>query len=121
MLNAYFKIIITLFFSSVSLEQIAKIGDLNADLMTRQYKMDKMAKYMEIKSINSKLKESEIAGELKKSSSTLQRCRRELNMLSPFRIPFSNNRTGKQKTSNHTEFDLKAISNDLKMTSNDLK
>ena len=37
------------------LEQIAKTGDLNADLVMRQYKLDEMAKFMEIKSINPKL------------------------------------------------------------------
>ena len=39
-----------------SLEQIAKTGDLNADLIMRQYKLDKMAKFMENKSVNPKLK-----------------------------------------------------------------
>ena len=45
--------------------------------------MDKMAKFMEIKSTNPKLKQSEIAKELKESSSTIQRYRREIKMLSP--------------------------------------
>ena len=34
------------------LEQISKTGDLNADLKMRKHILDKMAKYMEIKSIN---------------------------------------------------------------------
>ena len=55
------------------LEQIAETGDLNADLIKRQYESDKMAKFMEIKSINPKLKQFEIGRELKISSSTLQR------------------------------------------------
>ena len=42
---------------------------------------------MEIKSSNLKLKQSEKAREFKLSSSTLQRHRRELNMLSPYTIP----------------------------------
>ena len=43
-------------------------------------------------------------------------------MLSPYRIPpTSNTLTGKQKTSNHTEHDLKMTSIDQRMTSNDLK
>ena len=76
--------------------------------MTRQYKLDKTAKFMEIKSIKPKLKQSEIATELKISSTTLQRYRRELNMLSPYRIPPSSNANrGKQKTLNHTDHDLK--------------
>ena len=43
----------------------------------KQYKLDKMAKFMEIKPINPKSKQSEIAGEVKISSSTLQRFRRK--------------------------------------------
>ena len=75
-----------------SLEEIAKTGDLNADLIMRQYKLDKMAKFMEIKFTNPKLKQSEKARELKISSSTLQRYRRKTIMLSPCRIPpLSNN------------------------------
>ena len=46
---------------------------------------------MEIKSNNLNLKQSEIAKELKMSCSTLQRFRREINMLSPHRIPPSSN------------------------------
>ena len=107
--------------NTFSLEQIGKTGDLNADLMMRQYKMDKMAKITETKSVNPKLKQSEIPKELPKSISTLQRCRRERNMHSPYRIlQSSNTNTRKQKTSNHietTSHDLKITSNDLKLTS----
>ena len=56
-----------------SLDQMQKTGDLNADLIMRQYKLDKMAKFMEIKSNNPKLKQSEIAKLLEISSSTIQR------------------------------------------------
>ena len=77
---------------------------------------------MEIKSINQKLKQSELARELKISASTLQRYKREINMFSPYRRPPAlNTHTRKQKTSNHTEHDLQLTSSDLKMTSNDLK
>ena len=72
--------------NSFSLEQIAKTGDLNADLIMRQFRLDKMAKFMEITSINPKLKQSEIAKELAISTSTLQRYRREINMHSSYRI-----------------------------------
>ena len=65
--------------NTFSLEQMAKTGDLNADLIMRQYKLDKMAKTMEIKSINSKLKQSEIARELAISTSNLQQYKREKN------------------------------------------
>ena len=88
----------------------------------RLYKIDKMAKFMEIKSINPKLKQSEIAKELAISTSTLRRYRREINMHSPYRIlQSSNTNTRKQKTSNHTEHNFKMTSSDLEMTSCDLK
>ena len=56
-----------------SLEEIAKTGELNADLKNGQYKLDKMAEFMEIKSINAKSKQSEIAKEPAISTSTVQR------------------------------------------------
>ena len=37
-----------------SLDQKQKTGDINADLTLRQYKLDKMAKFMAIKSNNHK-------------------------------------------------------------------
>ena len=82
----------------------------------RQYKLDKMGKFMEIMSINPKLKQSEIAKELKLSNFTIQRYRRKIIMLSPYRVSpsSSTNHTRKQKTPN-TNLD------DVKMTSNDLK
>ena len=54
---------------TISLEQLAETGNLNADLITRQHKLDKIAKFMEIKSINPKLKQSEKTRKLKKKSS----------------------------------------------------
>ena len=65
------------------LDQMQKTGDLNADLIMRQYKLDKMAKFMEVKSNNPKLKQSAIAKLLEISSFTIQRYRREINMPSP--------------------------------------
>ena len=70
---------------------------------------------MEIKSRNPKIKHYEIARELKKSSSTLQRYRKEVNMLPPDRIPIIHTR--KQKSCNR---DPKKTTHDLKKTSNDL-
>ena len=105
-----------------SLEQKTKTGDLNADLIMRQNKLDKMADSMEIKSINQKMKRPEVAKELAISTSTLQRYRREINMHYPSRkLQSSNIHTTKEKASNHIEPDLKMTSNDLKMTSNLLK
>ena len=55
-----------------TLDQIQKTGDLNADLIMRQDKLDKMAKFMEIKSNNPRLKQFEIA-KLLELSCTIQR------------------------------------------------
>ena len=101
-----------------SLEQLSKTGDLNADLTMRQYKLDKMAKFREIRSINPKLKQSEKTKGLAISTSTLRRYRRYITMQSPYRrLQTSKTNTRKQKTSNHTKHDHKRTSNDLKMTS----
>ena len=88
----------------------------------RQNKLDQMAESIEIKCINPKLKQSEVAKELAIATSTLQRYRREINMLSPYRkLQSSNTHTRKQKASNLTETDLQMTSNDLEMTANDLR
>ena len=55
-----------------SLEQIFKTANLDANLIFRQYILDEIAKLMDIQSINQELKQSEIATELKVTSSTLQ-------------------------------------------------
>ena len=98
------------------LEQTAKAGDPDADLIKRQYKKDKMGNYMDIKSVNPKLKQCEIARDLKVSPSILQRYRRKIKTRSPYRIP--NTHARKQKSCNH---DHKRTSNDLRMISKDLK
>ena len=56
-----------------------------------------MAKFMEIKSINPKIRQSEKTKELKVSFSTKQRYRREIKLFSHYRIPQSSN-TKKRKT-----------------------
>ena len=103
------------------MDQIAKTGDFNADLKMRQYKLDKMAKFLEIKSINPNLKQSEIVKELNTSTSTIQRYRRKMNMLSPYRISPNTNHTRKQKTPNTNLDDVQLTWKHLKTTSNDLK
>ena len=109
--------------STYSVDQIQKTGDRNADLIMRQYKLYKMAKVLEIKSNNHKVTQTEIAKLLDLSSSTIQRYRREINMLSPYRVSKSSktNNTRKQKTPTTNLDDAKVTSNDLKMTSNHLK
>ena len=81
----------------------------------RQYKLDEEGKFVEIKSINPKLKHSETARELQISSSKLQRYRREINLLLPYRKPPSNTPTRKQKSSNRSKNDLKMTTKNFKM------
>ena len=108
--------------NTYSPDQIQKTGDLNADSIMRQYTLYKVAKFMEIKSNNPRLKQSEIAKLLELSSSTIRRLRREINILSSSRItPSSKTSKKKQKTPNTNLDDVKVTSNYLKKTSNDLK
>ena len=82
-----------------SLDQIQETGGLKADLILKQYRIDKIAKLMEMKSNNPKLKQSEIAKLLELSSSMIQPYRIEINMLSTYRMrPSSKANQGKQNT-----------------------
>ena len=83
-----------------------------------------MADFMRVKDEKPKLKQSEIANQLGLSSSTLQRYRNDINMLSPYRIN-PNNTNKRTKKASNTNFDNDSHTNhDLKrpqLTSNDLK
>ena len=56
-----------------------------------------MAKFMQMEFENPKVKQSEKTDQLGYSSSTLQRCRDDINMLSPYRVQpnITNKRTKK--------------------------
>ena len=73
--------------NTCSLQQICQTGDVDSNLKTRQYKFDSMARFMTKKSIKTETKQFEIAKELGCSSSSLQRYRHDIKMLSPYRIP----------------------------------
>ena len=77
-----------------------------------------MARFIEIKPINPKLGQDQTAKELGYSSSTLQRYRQDIKMLSHYRIPSNKTKKGKKsfQTVNMTPKDLKR----LQMTSKDL-
>ena len=68
-----------------------------------------MLKFMEIKSQNPKLKQSEIAKEFRCSSSTLQQYRSDLRILPQYRTPpgTANKRRQRFQTVNMTSKDLK--------------
>ena len=72
--------------NSFSLQQIQKPSNLDAKLISRQYKLTLMADFMRVKYENPKMKQSQLANQLGLSSSTLQRYRNDINMLSPHRI-----------------------------------
>ena len=109
--------------NSFSLQQIQKTRNLDANLISRQYKLNLMADFMRIKYENPKMKQSEKANQLSLSS-TIQRYRNGINMLSPYRIQ-SNNINKRVKKVKNTSSDNDSQHNHddkrLQMTSNDLK
>ena len=88
--------------NTFSLQKISRTSNLDANLISRHYKLILMADFMRIKYENPKMKQAEIAYQLGKSSSTLQRYRNDINMLSPSRIQSinTNKRTQKAKKTN---------------------
>ena len=90
--------------SSFSLQQIQKTSNLDAILISRQYKLNLMADFMKVKYENPKLKQSQKADQLGLSTSTLQRYRNDINMLSPYRTNPKNNHK-RTKRAKNTDFD----------------
>ena len=69
-----------------SLNEINKTANMNPNLLTRHYKLKLTNDFMYIKYQNPRMKQSELANQLNLSSSTLQRYRNDINMLSRYRI-----------------------------------
>ena len=110
--------------NNFSLQQTQKTSNLDANLMSRQYKLNLMTDFMKVKYENPRMKQSEIANQLGMSSSTLQRYRNDINMISPHRINPNNVKKRSKKVKIDDIGDLKRpqmTSNDLKTTSNDTK
>ena len=110
--------------NSFSLQQIQKTSNLDANLISRQYKLNLMADFMRIKYENPKMKQSEIANQLGKSSSTLQRYRNHINVLSPYRINANNTKKRSKKALNtNSDNDTQPNHDDKRpqMTSKQLK
>ena len=115
--------------NSFSLQQIQKTSNLDANLISRQFKLNLIADLMRLKYENPKMKQSEIANQLRLSSSTIQRYRNDINMLLPYRINPNRNHKRPEKikisdfdNDSHHEADAKRLqmtSNDLKTTSNE--
>ena len=76
--------------NNFSIQQIQKTSNLDANLISRQFKLNLMADFMKLKYENPRMRQSEIANQLGMSSSTLQRYRNDINMLSPYRISPNN-------------------------------
>ena len=97
---------------------------MNPNLITKHYKLKLMNDFMNTKYQNPKVTQSKISNQLGMSSSTLQRYKNDINMLSPYRINPNNVKKQQKKTKINNNDDLKRpqmTSNDLKTTSNDKK
>ena len=103
--------------NNFSLQQIQKTSNLDVNLISRQYKLNLMADFMKVKYENPRMKQSEIANQLGMSSSTLQRYRNDINMLSPYRINPNNTKKRPKKVKIDDNGDFKR----LQLTSNDVK
>ena len=93
--------------NSFSLQQIQKTSNLDANLISRQYKLNLMADFMRVKYENPRMKQCEIANQLDMSSSTLQRYRNDINMLSPYKINSKNGKKRRKKAKIDDISDLK--------------
>ena len=73
-----------------SLNEINKNSTMDPNLLTKYYKLKLMNDFMNIKYQNPKMTQSEISSQINMSSSTIQRYRNDINMLSPYRINLNN-------------------------------
>ena len=107
-----------------SLSEINKISNMNPSLITKHYKLKLMNDFMIIKYQNPKMTQSEISNQLGMSSSTLQKYRNDINMISPYRNNTKNVKKQQKKAKIDNNGNLKRpqmTSNDLKTTSKDKK
>ena len=107
-----------------SLNEISKNSTMDPNMLTKYYKLKLMNDFMNIKYHNPKMSQSEISSQLNMSSSTIQRYRNDINMLSPYRINPKNVKKQQKKAKIDDNGNLKRpqmTSNDLKTTSNDEK
>ena len=89
--------------NTFSLQQLSRTSNLDANLIFRQNKLNLKADFIRIKYENPKRKQRSISDRLGCSSSTLQRYRNDINMLSPYRMQ-SNNTYKRTKKASNTNF-----------------
>ena len=89
------------------LSEINKTANMDPNLLMRHYKLKLMNVFMHIKYQNPKMKQSEIANHLNMSSSTVQRYRNDINMISPYRINPNNVRKRSKEAKIDDNGDLK--------------
>ena len=110
--------------NSFFLEQIQKTNILDANLISGQYKLNLMADFMLLNYENPIMKQSQIANQIGLSTTTLQRFRNDINMLSPYRI-IPNNTNKRTKKASNSNFDNNSHNESNarrpQMTSSDLK
>ena len=107
-----------------SLNEKNKTSNMDPNLITRFYQLKLMNDFMNVKYQNPKLKQSEIASQLKVSTSSLQRQRNDINMISPYRINQNNVKKRQKKVKIDENVNHKRGSVDLnrpQLTSNDKK
>ena len=107
-----------------SLNEINKTSNMDPNLITRFYQLKLMNDFMNVKYHNPKPKQSEIASQLKVSTSYIQRQRNEINMNSPYIINPNNVKKRQKKVKIDENVNHKRGSVDLdrpQMTSNDKK
>ena len=98
-----------------SLAEINKTANMDPNLLARHYKLKLMNDFMKIKYQNPKMKQSEIANQLNMSTSTIQRKRNDIKLLSPYRINPNKNKKRPKKAKIDDNSDIKRP----QMTSND--
>ena len=107
-----------------SLNEINKTSNMDPNLITRFYQLKLMNDFMNVKYQNPKLKQSEIASQLKVSTSSIQRQRNDININSPYRINQNNVKKRQKKVKIDENVNHKRGSIDLdrpQMNSNDEK
>ena len=110
--------------SSFFLQQKQKTSNLDANLISRHFRLNLMADFVRLKYEKPRMKQSQIANQMNLSTSTLQRYRNDENMLSPYRInPNNTNKRTKMDLNGNFDNNSHHKSNVKRpqRTSNDLK